>query len=307
MPEVSSLASVAATRSVLEAHGLATKHALGQHFLITDGVVGRILSTAEVGPDDVVLEVGPGIGTMTVALLDRAKAVIAVERDADLPAVLAETCAGHGAPDAFKLLQKDALDLQEEDFAGMLPNKFVANLPYAVAATLVLGYFEQFPWLTQATVMVQKEVADRMCAQPGSKDYGAYTVKLGLQAKKTTRFPVSPGNFFPPPRVDSAVIRLDRCRPQYNGATLNDHEIRACRLIADAAFASRRKTLSNSCRTYFKALGAEGSKLAAYLPQLLEEAGIDGRRRGETLAPKEFLELGCRLAASPIRYSAVKK
>lgn len=307
MPEVSPLASVAATRAVLEAHGLATKHALGQHFLITDGVVGKILATAEVGPNDVVLEVGPGIGTMTVALLDRAKAVIAVERDADLPAVLEETCAGHGAPGAFTLLQKDALDLQEADFSGVLPNKFVANLPYAVAATLVLGYFEQFPWLAQATVMVQKEVADRMCAQPGSKDYGAYTVKLGLQAKKTARFAVSPGNFFPPPRVDSAVIRLDRCRPQHNGAPLDDRQIDACRLIADAAFANRRKTLANSCRTYFKARGAEGSQLAAYLPQLFEEAGIDGKRRGETLTPDEFRELGCRLAASSIAYSSVKK
>lgn len=307
MPVVSPLASVAATRAVLEAHGLATKHALGQHFLIADGVVGKILATAEVGADDTVLEVGPGIGTMTVALLDRAKAVIAVERDADLPAVLAETCAGHGRPGAFELLQKDALDLQESDFKGAAPNKFVANLPYAVAATLVLGYFECFPWLEQATVMVQKEVADRMCAQPGSKDYGAYTVKLGLQAEKTARFPVGPGNFFPPPRVDSAVIRLDRRRPRHNGVELDDRQIDACRLIADAAFASRRKTIANSCRTYFKARGAQGSELAAYLPQLFAETGIDAKRRGETLSPEEFRELGCRLAASSLRYSSEKK
>jgi 16S rRNA (adenine1518-N6/adenine1519-N6)-dimethyltransferase len=297
MTQVSPLASVSATRAVLEANGLATKHALGQHFLISDGVVGKILDTAEVASDDVVLEVGPGIGTMTVPLLDRARAVVAVERDPDLPAVLAQTCAGHGTPETFVLLEKDALDLQEADFHGLVPTKFVANLPYAVAATLVLGYFERFPQIAQATVMVQKEVADRMSAQPGMKDYGAYTVKLGLFAEKVTRFAVGRTNFFPPPRVDSAVIRLDRRRPVHNGLPLTDGQVQACCTMADAAFANRRKTLSNSCRTYFKARGAQGAAMAALLPTLFEEAHVDPRRRGETLSQEEFRELGCRLAA----------
>lgn len=298
MPAVSPLASVHATRAVLEAHGLATKHALGQHFLISDGIVGKIVETAEVGPDDVVLEVGPGIGTLTAPLLDRAHAVIAVERDADLPPVLAETLAGHGAPGAFTLLQKDALDVAASDFEGLMPGKFVANLPYAVAATLVLGYFEQFPSLAQATVMVQKEVADRMCAEAGSKDYGAYTVKLRLCARKQARFAVGRTNFFPPPRVDSAVIRLDRYTPQRNGRPLDARQLQACRIMADAAFTSRRKTLSNSCRMYGKAHGAAGARIAETLPAVFEQAGIDARRRGETLAFEEFLELGCRLAAT---------
>lgn len=297
MTQVSPLASVAATRAVLEANGLATKHALGQHFLISDGVVGKILDTAEVSSNDVVLEVGPGIGTMTIPLLDRAHTVVAVERDADLPAVLAQTCAGHGTPDTFILLEKDALDLQPADFHGLVPNKFVANLPYAVAATLVLGYFQQFSSLQQATVMVQKEVADRMSAAPGMKDYGAYTVKLGLYAGKTTRFAVSRSNFFPPPRVDSAVIRLDRHHPEHRGMTLDDSQIRACCIMADAAFATRRKTIANSCRTYFKAHGAHGAAIAGILPDLFERTGIDSRRRGETLSQEEFCELGCLLAA----------
>lgn len=297
MTQVSPLASVAATRSVLEAHGLATKHALGQHFLISDGVVGKILDTAQVGSDDVILEVGPGIGTMTAPLLDRARAVVAVERDADLPPVLAETCAGHGAPGSFTLIQKDALDLQEGDFPGQVPNKFVANLPYAVAATLVLGYFERFPAIQQATVMVQKEVADRMSAQPGMKDYGAYTVKLGLFARKSSRFAVGRSNFFPPPRVDSAVIRLDRIAPEHRGTLLDERQIRACCTMADAAFANRRKTIANSCRTYFKAQGEAGASIAAVLGELFEQAGIDPKRRGETLSQEDFRELGCLLAA----------
>ncbi|MGI6591035.1 MAG: 16S rRNA (adenine(1518)-N(6)/adenine(1519)-N(6))-dimethyltransferase RsmA [Eggerthellaceae bacterium] len=300
MPQVSPLASVAATRAVLETYGLATKHALGQHFLISDGIVGKILSTAEVASDDVVLEVGPGIGTMTVALLDRSRAVIAVERDADLPAVLAETCAGHGAPGAFTLLQKDALDLAAEDFTGTEPNKFVANLPYAVAATLVLDYFERFPSIMQATVMVQKEVADRMSAAPGSKEYGAYTVKLGLHAKKRARFAVGRGNFFPPPRVDSAVIRLDRICPTYQGSDLTQRQLSACTLVADASFASRRKTILNSSRTYFRSLGAAGTAVADCFPGVLEEAGIDAGRRGETLSQEEFIRLGCLLASHDV-------
>lgn len=302
MPQISPLASVKATRAILEEQGLATKHALGQHFLISDGIVGKILSTAEVGPDDLVLEVGPGIGTLTVALLDRARAVIAVERDADLPAVLARTCAGHGAPGAFTLLEKDALDLTADDFPAAPPNKLVANLPYAVAATLVLDCFERFPSLAQATVMVQKEVADRMCATPGSKDYGAYTVKLGLLARKQARFPVGPGNFFPPPRVDSAVIRLDRALPTRQGVPLSDRQLSACRLVADAAFANRRKTVSNSGRLYFRMYGELGQTLADCYLAALEQVGIDPRRRGETISPEEFIELGCLLAACDVSW-----
>lgn len=113
--------------------------------------------------------------------------------------------------DSFTLIQKDALDLQLADLDGQdAPNKLVANLPYAVAATVVLDYFQRIESLDSATVMVQKEVADRMAAEPGTKNYGAYTVKLRLYAQPAGRFPVSPNNFFPPPRVDSAVIRLNR-------------------------------------------------------------------------------------------------
>ena len=255
----SALASVSATRAVLEAHGLATKKSLGQNFLVNDEVIRRICDLSAVGPEDDVVEVGPGIGTLTVALLAHAHRVCSIERDPDLPAVLAETCAPWA--DRFTLISNDALAVSPADLP-FAPTAFIANLPYAVAAA---------------------EVADRMMASPGTKNYGAYTVKLALYARAVSRFMVAPGNFFPPPHVDSAVIRLDRCiHPDLTAA-----ERAACATMADAAFATRRKTIKNSMRTYFGKVLSAGDIAA-----LLAAAGIDPRRRGESLTIDEFKELG---------------
>jgi len=326
-----------ATRTVLERHGLYTKYALGQNFLVNDDVIRKILELADVRPADHVLEVGPGIGTLTAALLQRAAHVTAIEKDTDLPAVLADTLAPWA--DRFTLISADALDIAAVEsgftafaagpaaaagvadagpaaagaFAGAgiattaapvgaaagtfkraFPNKLVANLPYAVAATVVLDYLQRFNSLESATVMVQKEVADRMTARPGTKTYGAYTVKLSLYAQPAGRFSVAPGNFFPPPHVESAVLRLNRavaCDAQ--GHPLSDELLAATCAMADAAFATRRKTLANSCKTYF----ASRPEIQAALPQIFESAGIDPRRRGETLTQAEFIKLGQALHA----------
>lgn len=294
---LSTLASLAATREVLADHGLTAKYSLGQNFLVNDTIVQKIVALAELDGADRVLEIGPGIGTLTMALLKGAAHVTSIERDADLPAVLEETLAPWW--DKFTLIQKDALDLQLSDLnAQAMPTKLVANLPYAVAATVVLDYFQRIDSLQSATVMVQKEVADRMAAEPGTKNYGAYTVKLRLYAQPAGRFPVSPNNFFPPPRVDSAVIRLNR-RPvtDASGAPLDANVVRAACTMADAAFASRRKTLSNSCKTYFAGRGAQGGAVAQHLPELFERASIDPKRRGETLSLAEFVQLGQELLA----------
>lgn len=294
---LSTLASLAATREVLADHGLTAKYSLGQNFLVNDAIVQKIVALAELDGADRVLEIGPGIGTLTMALLKGAAHVTSIERDADLPAVLEETLAPWW--DKFALIQKDALDLQLSDLnAQAMPTKLVANLPYAVAATVVLDYFQRIDSLQSATVMVQKEVADRMAAEPGTKNYGAYTVKLRLYAQPAGRFPVSPNNFFPPPRVDSAVIRLNR-RPvtDASGAPLDANVVRAACTMADAAFASRRKTLSNSCKTYFAGRGAQGGAVAQHLPELFERASIDPKRRGETLSLAEFVQLGQELLA----------
>ena len=298
---LSPLATPSATRAVLEKHGLYTKYGLGQNFLVNDDVVRKIVQLADVQPTDHVLEVGPGIGTLTCALLQFAGHVTAVEMDHDLPAVLADTLAPW--VDRFTLLEMDALDLPAQaaerfastdapDALPAFPTKMVSNLPYAVAATVVLDYFQQLPSLESATVMVQKEVADRMCAQPDNKVYGAYTVKLGLHAKPAGRFSVAPGNFFPPPHVESTVLRLDRITPVDDGGAPLDEALRkkTCEM-ADAAFANRRKTIANSFKTYFAGKGDEGAATLEALPKALKRAGIDPRRRGETLSQDEYIRL----------------
>ena len=364
---LSPLSTPSATRAVLEAHGIGTKYTLGQNFLVNDDVLKKIIALAEVSEDDRILEVGPGIGTLTIALLKHAAGVVAIERDPDLPAVLVDTL--HPWREKFALIEKDALDVTRDDIVSVastmvepggdtgcpdrassaanetaqwavsqsedclsesryrvampqeelrpsLPSKLVANLPYAVAATVVLDYFENFPFLDSATIMVQKEVADRMAAAVGTKNYGAYTVKLGLYAEPVGRFAVGPGNFFPPPRVDSAVIRLNRRVPlMADGAPASPEVIAAAALMADAAFTNRRKTIANSCKTYFSGRGPislgvadssaaegaptialpDGAATAERLPAIFEAAAIDPRRRGETLTQQEFLALGAAL------------
>jgi 16S rRNA A1518/A1519 N6-dimethyltransferase RsmA/KsgA/DIM1 with predicted DNA glycosylase/AP lyase activity len=161
--------------------------------------------------------------------------------------------------------------------------KLIANLPYAVAATIVLDYFEKLPPLQSATVMVQKEVADRMAAQSGTKDYGAYTIKLALFAQPTASFGVSRTNFLPPPRVDSTVIRLDRHENQPSPQL-----VKATFTVIEAAFAERRKTIRNSMRSYFSAHKRDPEQVDA----LLEVVGILPTVRGETLKPEVYLALG---------------
>lgn len=279
----------------MEAHDLTAKYSFGQNFLVNDDVVRRILELSGAGGGDGVLEVGPGVGTLTAALLQRAAYVVAVERDGDLPPVLADTL--YPWRERFFLVEKDALDLEAADVAKAvealgnraLPSKLISNLPYAVAATVVLDYFQRFPSLQSATVMVQREVADRMAASPGSKTYGAYTVKLGLFAQPAGRFAVGPGNFYPPPRVDSAVIRLDRIVVQGpDGAPASPQLLRAACTMADAAFANRRKTLANSCKAYF----ASTPEVQLLLPTIFDCAAIDPRLRGEALTQQQFLALG---------------
>ena len=293
MPTASPLASLKATRSVLERHGLAAKHALGQNFLVNDGVVAKILVLSGACEDDTVLEVGPGIGTLTTALLPRTAHVIAIERDPELIPVLGETCAAWA--DRLTLLNRDAMGLSPADLAcawpAAAPNKLIANLPYVVATALVLDYFRDLPSLHSATVMVQREVAERMMAAPGTKDYGAYTVKLQLRAQPAGHFAVKPESFHPAPKVTSMVIRLDRRTPAgADGTPLTPEVLAAADMLADAAFAQRRKTLANSLKGYF-AGRTDGPALTSRAFAALAAAGIDPARRGETLTLSEFANL----------------
>jgi 16S rRNA (adenine1518-N6/adenine1519-N6)-dimethyltransferase len=293
----SPLASPTATIDCLTRWGLNTRKSLGQHFLIDDGVVGRILRLAALEPNDVVLEVGPGIGTLTEALLRVGVRVVAVEKDERLLPALADMATRYPgqltpiAADALDLagsgqltpIAADALDLAGVGSADILPIALVANLPYAVAATIVLDCFQRMPALESATVMVQKEVAARMAAGPGSKDYGAYTVKLRLLTRPRASFAVNRASFLPPPRVDSTVIRLDRLAAQPSTA-----EMAACLTVIEAAFVERRKTIRNSMRSYFAS--HEGLE-PAQVDALLAAADIPPTVRGETLTTEGFQRL----------------
>lgn len=275
-------ATPSATKAVLERHGFGFKRSLGQNFLVNDSIIKKIMELAEVTESDSILEVGPGIGTLTFALLSKAKTVISIERDEDLPPVLEDTL--KGAPGKFCLVEKDALELGIDDLSVLdapMPNKLVSNLPYGIAATFVLDCFQELPSIGSATVMVQREVAERMQAKPSTKEYGAYTVKLSLYARSVGSFKVSPSNFKPMPHVESTVIRLDRCD------VVPELASEACEW-ADAAFFARRKTILNSCRQYFS---AKDPKLAEGLGGILEAAGIDPKSRGEALSKEDFLRL----------------
>lgn len=284
----SRLATASATIAVLRRHGLYTRKALGQHFLIDDNIVARIMEMAQVTPGEPVLEIGPGIGTLTDALLHAGADVVAVEFDERLLPVLEELRAGQ--PN-LTIVHADAVSVAAQRLTTSAgpPRALIANLPYAVAATVVLRFFEELPSLERAVVMVQAEVADRMAAAPGSKTYGAYTVKLALRAAVTGRFSVGRGCFLPPPRVDSTVVRLERADRGLPPALLA-----AAARAAEAAFCQRRKTLRNS-------LAAGLSASPAEVERLLSEAGIDPALRAENLTPLDYVELGRALggAASP--------
>lgn len=302
--QTSWLANQRATKETLERFGLATKYRLGQNFLVQDHVIEKIVQLAEVQPTDVVVEVGPGLGTLTVALLDRARAVCSLEADSELEQVLAVTCK-EPHPDSFALVMGDALAITPQKLADAysalpavahdaatsapMPTKFVSNLPYQVAATLILKFFQELPSLERAVVMVQAEVADRIAAKPSTKAYGAYTAKLSLFTQVTGRFEVGPGNFMPPPRVNSAVVRLDRtqARNPVTSKLLSEEELLHTMSVIDAAFAQRRKTIRNS----MSASGFDKEKL----DQAFLATGIAPTVRAEVLTSQDFICLAAAL------------
>ena len=302
--QTSWLANQRATKETLERFGLATKYRLGQNFLVQDHVIEKIVQLAEVQPTDVIVEVGPGLGTLTVALLDNARAVCSLEADSELEQVLAVTCK-EPHPDSFALVMGDALAITPQKLSeaystlptvahdaatnAPMPTKFVSNLPYQVAATLILKFFQELPSLERAVVMVQAEVADRIAAKPSTKAYGAYTAKLSLFAQVTGRFEVGPGNFMPPPRVNSAVVRLDRtqARNPLTSKLLSEEELLHTMRVIDAAFAQRRKTIRNS----MSASGFDKDKL----DQAFLATGIAPTARAEILTSQDFICLAAAL------------
>lgn len=284
------LADKSTTRDVLARFGFYTKHRLGQNFLIDDTVIEKIIRLADLEEHASVLEVGPGIGTLTCALLDQGMSVCAIEADTQLREVLPITCEFAGA--RLQVLFGDALGVRAEELLHFVneqgvatPSHLVSNLPYQIAATLILRYFEDMPFIKDMCVMVQSEVADRMCARIKEKLYGAYSAKLALYAEYVGSFVVSRESFMPAPHVTSQVIKLTRI-PTNALLCEGIERTQICSFI-DMCFAQRRKTLINC----LKHAGFDGEHVRSCLLAM----GIDERIRAERLQPKEFVVLYRRL------------
>ncbi len=277
------LAKPSVMTSLLKDRGISLSRRMGQHFLVDNNVLRRIIEEASLGPSDTVLEIGAGAGTLTEELCRKAGAVFAVEQDARLYGLLEEELGGF--PN-LRLLHADALRL---DLAGLLPPgplKMVSNLPYNAATAILLKVLRELPGLRVLVVMVQKELADRYLADPGTRDYGVPTLKLWFYCLIQRVTQVPPTVFFPPPSVESTVVRMER---KGSGPLPPGEEDGFFRFI-DAAFSQRRKTLVNSLRS---AIGTEeGRRL---LESSLAEMGLPLDARPERLAPGEFLSLYLRV------------
>jgi 16S rRNA (adenine1518-N6/adenine1519-N6)-dimethyltransferase len=263
-------------RSLAGALGVRPTKTLGQNFVHDANTVRRIVASAALEPDDVVLEVGPGLGSLTLALLPAAAHVYAVEIDPVLAGALPDTVRRHapGLAGALSVLNRDALGLAAADLPGPAPTALVANLPYNVAVPVVLHLLATLPTLRHGLVMVQKEVADRLTAGPGSKIYGVPSVKLAWYAAARQAGRVPPNVFWPVPQVDSGLVAFSRRRPP---AAAPRAEVFA---VVDAAFAQRRKTLRAALAGW-----AGGAPRAE---RLLAAAGVDPSARGETLTVERF-------------------
>jgi 16S rRNA (adenine1518-N6/adenine1519-N6)-dimethyltransferase len=253
---------------------------LGQNFVHDPNTVRRIVSAANLRPDDVVLEVGPGLGSLTLALLPSCRALVAVEIDgvlADrLPLTVAERAPG--LADRLSVVHEDAMRVTPDQLP-VAPTALVANLPYNVAVPVVLHLLAVLPSLRTGLVMVQSEVADRMAAAPGSKVYGVPSVKLAWYADARRAGPVPRSVFWPVPNVDSALVAFER-HPQPQPSTVDR---KALFSLVDAAFAQRRKMLRGALA------GWAGS--AAEANRLLVAAGVDPAARGEQLTVGDFIRI----------------
>jgi 16S rRNA (adenine1518-N6/adenine1519-N6)-dimethyltransferase len=268
--------------------GVQPSKRLGQNFVVDAGTVSRITALADLGPDDVVLEVGPGFGSLTLPLLAAARRVVAVEVDRALAAELPLTVASR-APQLAKRLDVVTADAARvAQLPGESPTVLVANLPYNVSVPVVLHLLGTVPSLARGLVMVQAEVADRMCAPPGSRTYGVPSAKLAWYATARRSGSVGRAVFWPVPRVDSGLVSLVRLAEPDAAAVRGTASRADTFAVIDAAFSQRRKTLRAALAAWAGSPGAAEAVLRA--------AGVDPALRGEALGIADFARIA---AAAP--------
>lgn len=280
---MATLGNVQNTLAVLQKYNFNFQKKYGQNFLIDTNILDKIIAAAEITKEDCVIEIGPGIGTMTQYLAESAKEVAAVEIDKNLIPILEDTLSAY---DNVTIINEDILKVDinrivQEKNAGR-PVKVVANLPYYITTPIIMGLFESHVPLKSITVMVQKEVADRMQVGPGTKDYGALSQAVQYYAKPQVVANVSPNCFIPKPGVGSAVIRLTR----YEEPPVKAADERYMFRVIRAAFNQRRKTLVNSLMNA-GSLGVSRERIL----EALEELELGASVRGEALTLEQFAKL----------------
>ena len=271
------------TIAILQKYHFNFQKKFGQNFLIDTHVLDKIIAAAEITKDDFVLEIGPGIGTMTQYLCENAREVIAVEIDKALIPVLQDTLSEY---DNVEVINEDILKVDINEIAqeknGGKPIKVVANLPYYITTPIIMGLFESHVPIDSITVMVQKEVADRMQVGPGTKDYGALSLAVQYYAKPQIVANVPPNCFMPRPNVGSAVIRLTR----HETPPVRVEDEKLMFRIIRASFNQRRKTLANGLNN-----SGEIQLSKEMIAQAIEELGVSSGIRGEALTLEQFARL----------------
>lgn len=282
------LSNPQATIEVLKKHQFTFQKKFGQNFLIDPHVLDKIISAAEITKEDFVLEIGPGIGTMTQYLAEAAREVTAVEIDRNLIPILSETLSAY---DNVQIINEDVLKLDLAALAkernGGKPIKVVANLPYYITTPIIMGLFEGGVPIESITVMVQKEVAMRMQAGPGTKDYGALSLAVQYYAEPYLAANVPPNCFMPRPNVGSAVIRLTR----YAKPAVKAKDEKLMFALIRASFNQRRKTLQNGLNN-----SQELSFTKEQIAEAIEKMGLSPSVRGEALTLEQFAKLSDLLA-----------
>ena len=275
------------TSEIIKKYNFSFRKDYGQNFLIDDNILRKIISSAGVTKDDCVLEIGPGIGTMTQYLCEAAKRVVAVEIDKALIPILSDTLSEY---DNVEVINEDVLKLDlkqivQEKNDGK-PIKVVANLPYYITTPIIMGLFEKDVPIESITVMIQKEVADRMQVGPGTKDYGALSLAVQYYSKPEVMLNVSPNCFMPAPKVGSSVIKLTR----FENKPVEVKDEKLMFKVIRAAFNQRRKTLANALKN------SPEISLKEQVENVINSLGFSPTVRGEALTLEEFARLSDKIS-----------